>query len=244
MRIRFRFKLIPFIATVLVVALGIQLGNWQQRRAAQKLVMQTQLAQGQSAAPLRLDGAAVAAEAVEFRRVQLQGEFVRNWPLYLDNRPYQGRAGFYVLMPFKLAGTGMHVLVMRGWVPRDAAQRERLPQVATPAGSVTLDGIARLNAGHVMELGSAAALTPGAIVSNVDPLQLAKDSGLTMQPFVVEQSAAAQPGGDDSTLVRDWPAPALGVEKNQGYAVQWYALSAMALVFFVVNGFRRGKKTD
>ena len=244
MRIRFRFKLIPFIATVLVVALGIQLGNWQQRRAAQKLVMQTQLAQGQSAAPLRLDGAAVAAEAVEFRRVQLQGEFVRNWPLYLDNRPYQGRAGFYVLMPFKLAGTGMHVLVMRGWVPRDAAQRERLPQVITPAGSVTLDGIARLNAGHVMELGSAAALTPGAIVSNVDPLQLAKDSGLTMQPFVVEQSAAAQPDGDDTTLVRDWPAPALGVEKNQGYAVQWYALSAMAVVFFVVNGFRRGKKTD
>jgi len=244
MRIRFRFKLIPFIATVLVVALGIQLGNWQQRRAAQKLVMQTQLAQGQSAAPLRLDGAAVAAEAVEFRRVQLQGEFVRNWPLYLDNRPYQGRAGFYVLMPFKLAATGMHVLVMRGWVPRDAAQRERLPQVITPAGSVTLDGIARLNAGHVMELGSAAALTPGAIVSNVDPLQLAKDSGLTMQPFVVEQSAAAQPDGDDTTLVRDWPAPALGVEKNQGYAVQWYALSAMAVVFFVVNGFRRGKKTD
>jgi len=244
MRIRFRFKLIPFIATVLVVALGIQLGNWQQRRAAQKLVMQTQLAQGQSAAPLRLDGAALAAEAVEFRRVQLQGEFVRNWPLYLDNRPYQGRAGFYVLMPFKLAGTGMHVLVMRGWVPRDAAQRDRLPQVATPAGSVTLAGIARLNAGHVMELGSAPALTPGAIVSNVDPLQLAKDSGLTMQPFVVEQSAAAQPGGDDTTLVRDWPAPALGVEKNQGYAVQWYALSAMAVVFFVVNGFRRGKKTD
>lgn len=244
MRIRFRFKLIPFIATVLVVALGIQLGNWQQRRAAQKLVMQTQLAQGQSAAPLVLDGAAVAAEAVEFRRVKLQGEFVRNWPLYLDNRPYQGRAGFYVLMPFKLAGTGMHVLVMRGWVPRDAAQRERLPQVATPAGSLTLNGIARLNAGHVMELGSAAALTPGAIVSNVDPLQLAKDSGLTMQPFVVEQSAAAQPGGDDTTLVRDWPAPALGIEKNQGYAVQWYALSAMAVVFFVVNGFRRGKKTD
>ncbi|MYM38943.1 SURF1 family protein [Duganella qianjiadongensis] len=244
MRIRFRFKLIPFIATVLVVALGIQLGNWQQRRAAQKLVMQTQLAQGQSAVPLRLDGTALAAEAVEFRRVQLQGEFVRNWPLYLDNRPYQGRAGLYVLMPFKLAGTGMHVLVMRGWVPRDAVQRERLPQVATPAGSVTLDGIARLNAGHVMELGSAPALTPGAIVSNVDPLQLAKDSGLTMQPFVVEQSAAAQPGGDDTSLVRDWPAPALGVEKNQGYAVQWYALSAMAVVFFVVNGFRRGKKTD
>jgi surfeit locus 1 family protein len=42
-------------------------------------------------------------------------------------------------------------------------------------------------------------------------------------------------------MVRDWPAPSLGVEKHQGYAFQWYALSAMALIFFVVNGFRRGK---
>jgi len=36
MPIRFRFKLIPFVATVLLVTLGIQLGNWQERRAAQK----------------------------------------------------------------------------------------------------------------------------------------------------------------------------------------------------------------
>lgn len=243
MRIRFRFKLIPFIATVLVVALGIQLGNWQQRKATQKQVMQSQLAQGQQAAPLLLDGAALAAEALQFRRVQMRGEFVTGWPLYLDNRPYQGRAGFYVLMPFKIAGSGMHVLVLRGWVARDAAQRTRLPSVSTPAGTVTLDGVARLNAGHVLQLGSAVPLTPGAIVSNLDPLQLARDSGLTMQPFVVEQSAAALPGGDDAQLVRDWPAPALGVEKNQGYAVQWYALAAMAVVFFVVNGCRRGKNS-
>src|SRR5476649_186606 len=117
----FRFKLIPFVATVLVVALGIQLGNWQQRRAAQKIALQAKLAQGDAAAPLVLDGAPLDAGAVEFRRVALTGEFVRGWPLYLDNRPYQGRAGFYLLMPFKIAGSGMHVLVERGWLPRGAA---------------------------------------------------------------------------------------------------------------------------
>jgi cytochrome oxidase assembly protein ShyY1 len=31
------------------------------------------------------------------------------------------------------------------------------------------------------------------------------------------------------------------VEKHQGYAFQWYALAAMAVIFFVVNGCRRGK---
>ncbi|MBV6322359.1 SURF1 family protein [Duganella violaceipulchra] len=242
MGIAFRFKLIPFVATVLVVALGIQLGNWQQRRAAQKIVLQTKLTQGNASAPVQLDGAPLAAEAVEFRRVSVTGEFVANWPLYLDNRPSAGRSGFYLLMPFKIAGTGMHVLVARGWLPRDPADRARLPAYATPSGTVTLQGMARLDAGHVMELARTPTLTPKAIVQNADPLQVARDSGLTMQPFVIEQTAAAQPSGDDAQMVRDWPAPALNVEKHQGYAFQWYALSAMAVIFFVVNGFRRGKQ--
>jgi surfeit locus 1 family protein len=42
--------------------------------------------------------------------------------------------------------------------------------------------------------------------------------------------------------VRGWPRPSTGVEKHRGYAFQWYALAGMALVFFVVTGFRRGKK--
>ncbi|MES2162037.1 MAG: SURF1 family protein [Pseudomonadota bacterium] len=242
MGIAFRFKLIPFVATVLVVALGIQLGNWQQRRAAQKIVLQTKLTQGNASVPVQLDGAPLAAEAVEFHRVSVTGEFVASWPLYLDNRPSAGRSGFYLLMPFKIAGTGMHVLVARGWLPRDPADRARLPAYATPSGTVTLQGMARLDAGHVMELAKTPTLTPKAIVQNADPLQVARDSGLTMQPFVIEQTAPAQPAGDDVQMVRDWPAPALGVEKHQGYAFQWYALSAMAVIFFVVNGFRRGKQ--
>jgi len=237
----FRFKLIPFVATVLVVALGIQLGNWQSRRAEQKIALQAKLAEGAQAAPLALTGAPLAAEAVAYRRVTVSGEFVRGWPVYLDNRPYQGRAGFYLLMPFKIAGSTMHVLVARGWLPRDPAVRDKLPAYATPEGTVTLQGVAHLNAGHVLQLGAAPPLAPNAIVQNADPLQLAKDSGLTMQPFVVEQGAPAQPSGDDANMVRDWPAPSLGVEKHQGYAFQWYALAAMAVIFFVANGFRRGK---
>ena len=82
-----------------------------------------------------------------------------------------------------------------------------------------------------------ASLRPNAIVQNVDPGQLAAASGLRLQPFVLEQSGAA-PAGDP--LVRDWPAPALGVDKHRGYAFQWYALALMALLFFVFTGFRRG----
>lgn len=241
MPISFRFKLIPFVATALLVTLGIQLGNWQERRAAQKISAQDKLAQGNLAGPLTLTGAPLEAGAVEFRRVTATGQFVADWPLYLDNRPYQGRSGFYVLMPFKIAGSNMHVLVQRGWLPRDSAQHDKLPAYATPTGEVTLEGVARLNPGHVMQLGTAPPLTPNAIVQNADPLQVAEQSGLTMQPFVLQQTAPATPGGDDARMARDWALPAMSVEKHQGYAFQWYALAAMAVVFFVVNGFRRAK---
>jgi cytochrome oxidase assembly protein ShyY1 len=238
---RFRFKLIPFIATVAVVAAGLALGNWQQRRAEEKTALGERLAAGNAAAPLQLEAAAMPAAQAEFRRVRVSGQFVPGWPIYLDNRPYQGRAGFYLLMPFTIAGSNMQVLVARGWLPRDPQQRDKLPAVATPAGTVTLEGSARLSAGHVMQLGGAPALKPGAIVQNADPAQVAAASGLAMQPFLIEQGGAAVPG-DDTQLVRDWPAPELGVDKHRGYAFQWYALAAMALIFFVWNGFRRGKQ--
>ncbi len=237
MRIRFRFRWIPFVATLLLVALGVSLGQWQDRRAAEKTGRAQKLAAGNAAAPLALGPQPLAPQAVEFRRVAVTGRFVPGWALDLDNRPYQGRAGFYLMMPFQIAGSDMHVLVARGWLPRNMAERERLPAYATPEGTVTIEGVARLNAGQVMQLGTAAPLRPNAIVQNLDPGQLAAASGLRLQPFVLEQGGAA-PAGE--ALVRDWPAPALGVEKHRGYAFQWYALALMALLFFVFTGFRRG----
>ncbi len=90
-----------------------------------------------------------------------------------------------------------------------------------------------------MQLGEPAAVKPGAILQNLTVDQFADASKLPVQPFFIEQTG---PPVDGERLVRDWPAPALGVEKHQGYAFQWYALALMALLFFVVTGFRRGTK--
>jgi surfeit locus 1 family protein len=239
MRIRFRFNIVPFIATVLLVALGIALGNWQERRAAYKSGLQAQLTQRAAEAPLVLGPALTAPADMEYRRVTVTGEFVRGWPLFLDNRPNAGRSGFYLVMPFKIAGSDTHVLVARGWLPRDPREYGRLPAIQTPVGKVTIEGRVKASAGHVMQLGKAASLAPGAIVQNVEVAQFAQASGLRLQPFFVEQSGPQRPG---DALVRDWPAPALDIDKHRGYAFQWYALAAMAGLFFVITGFRSGRK--
>jgi cytochrome oxidase assembly protein ShyY1 len=238
MRLRFRFRAVPFAATVALVALGIALGNWQTRRAAEKTALQARLEQRTAAPALVLDAAAQDPAAVEFRRVVVTGEFVPNWPLYLDNRPLDGRSGFIFLMPFKIAGSHKHVLVERGWLPLDPAGRA-IPQPPTPAGTVTIEGIAVARPARVMQLGTPPALKPGAIVQNLEVGDFAAASGLDMQPFLLEQTGPGVPG---ETLVRKWPAPATDVDRHRGYAFQWYALAAMAFVFFVITGFRSGAK--
>ncbi|MDB5746125.1 MAG: cytochrome oxidase biosynthesis protein [Massilia sp.] len=254
MRLAFRFRTIPFVATVLLVALGIALGNWQMRRAGEKLALAARMAERSAAAPVTLGGGSVHGQErvdsgalrgplhpgnFEYRRLQVTGEWVAGWPLFLDNRPQDGRAGFYLAMPFKIAGSDAHVLVLRGWLPRDPREYTRLPNVATPRGTVTIEGIATASAGNVMQLGTPGALKPGAIVQNLTVDEAARATGLRLQPFFVQQTGPGTPG---DSLVRDWPAPASGVDKHHGYAFQWYALAAMAVLFFVITGFRSGRK--
>jgi cytochrome oxidase assembly protein ShyY1 len=238
MSLRFRFRTVPFVATVILVLLGIVLGNWQTRRAAEKTVLQARLEQGMAAPPLVLDGGAIDPARLAFHRVIVTGEFVPNWPVFLDNRPQDGRSGFILLMPFKIAGSGKFVLVARGWLPRNMAEHDRLPPYTTPAGRVTLEGRVVDHLARAMQLGTPAPLKPNAIVQNTEPGEVARASGLDLLPVVVEQTAPSLPG---EGLLRHWPSPSLDIDRHKGYAVQWYALAAMAFLFFVITGFRRGR---
>jgi cytochrome oxidase assembly protein ShyY1 len=247
------------LATVVLVALGIALGNWQLRRAAEKEAIGAAILERGRLPPVVIGGgggeekydrvgtsphpttakANPTTVAREYRRVRITGEFVAGWPVFLDNRPYQGRAGFYLAMPFKIAGSDRHVLVLRGWLPRDPREYTRLPNYETPRGTTTIEGILVASAGHVLQLGAAAPLKPGALVQNLEVDALARAGGLKLEPLLVQQTG---PRADGEVLVRDWPAPDTGIDKHRGYAVQWYALAAMAALFFVITGFRSGRK--
>lgn len=239
MRIRFHFRPIPFVVTVALVALGISLAQWQTRRAEQKLRLEAQLIVRAADPEVRLGATLVSPDAIEFRRVAARGEFIQDWPVYLDNRPQNGRPGFYVVMPFKIAGTSMNVLVERGWIPLNRANRNQLMPFPTPAGEITVHGIARRRATHVMQFAGAVPVTRGAIVQNLQIDEMAAASHLTLQPMLIEQTTQESDVPDG--LIRDWPKPSSGVDMHRGYEFQWYALAFMALVFFIVTGIKRDR---
>ena len=62
----------------------------------------------------------------------------------------------------------------------------------------------------------------------------AKETGLRLQPIVIQQYSAADDG-----LVRDWPRPDAGVEKHESYELQWYSLAVLAVVLLLVLSVRR-----
>jgi len=226
----FRPGVAPGIAAAAFIALAISLGNWQTRRAQEKLELGRRLDEGAKDPALSVPSLRLDASALERRRVSARGRFVTRATLFLDNKVLHGAAGYHVLTPLKLEGGELHVLVNRGWIA--AGERSMLPAVPTPENAQTIEGIAVTPSRRFVELAPEAASGP--LRQNLVPEREEKRLGLGLQPFVIEQTSDAQDG-----LVRDWERPDAGIERHRSYALQWYSFAALAAILYVVLSFKR-----
>ena len=141
---------------------------------------------------------------------------------------------------WSLLATGDALLVQRGWAPRDAQDRARLPAFDTPSGEVRVEGRIAPWPSHRLELAAAEA---GPIRQNLDAAQLAREAGVSLRPL-----SLLQLDGPDvrDALVREWPVPSQDVWKHHGYALQWFAISALIgglAVWYRLIRPRRGQRS-
>ena len=170
------------------------------------------------------------AAGASVEQVALRGEFDPKYTVYLDNKIHRGRPGYHIVQPLRLAG-GRHVLVNRGWAPAGAT-RDLLPEFRTPAGEIALSGVRLQRFAQAYALGKEK--PEGRVWQNVTREQYSAWSGFALEPYVIEQHSAADDG-----LIRDWPPAEIGAEKNEAYALQWYALAALSVILLVVLNIRR-----
>jgi surfeit locus 1 family protein len=208
---RFRPPWWGVLLAALGCAGGLALGQWQSGRAEAK--------RAAASAP----------------RLELRGEFMAKHTVLLGNRLYRSRPGYEVIQPFRIAGAGL-VLVNRGWIAA-GPDRDRLPEIRTPAGEIRIAGVRRERFARVYE--PAGAKPEGRVWPNMTPERFAAWSGLRVEPWVLEQH-----GSLDDGLARDWPAPEAGADKHDAYALQWYSLAGLSVVFLLVLGFRREKTSS
>jgi surfeit locus 1 family protein len=235
-----------WLGVIVAVAGTARLGVWQLDRAAQKTRLEQAVNERAQLPPLPAEQLARRPDAVEaqlHRRTALSGRWMASHTVALDNRPLHGRAGFVVVTPLELA-PGDAVLVQRGWVPRNAQDRTRLPALDTSPGDVHVQGRVAPWPSHRFEL--AAAAEHGPIRQNLDAAQLAREAGVALRPLSLLQLDG--PDGPDrrNALVREWPVPAQDVWKHHGYALQWFALSALIAgltVWYRLIRPRRGQRS-
>lgn len=227
---RLRIHPVPLIAGLLICALTVQLGNWQTRRAAEKLAIQTEIA-----SPAHRQAVVPGAGVVpaQWQRVRLSGTWLDQGTILLDNRVHQGRAGYHLITPLQL-DDGRVVWIKRGWLAANP-DRTRLPERPAARGRGEVEGVVRVAEGGGFSL--AAVAGEGVLWQVLDRAAYAAATGIVVEDWLVEQHDAA---GD--ALVRDWPRPDAGIDRHRGYALQWYAMAGLSLVLtlvYVARSFSR-----
>ena len=227
----FRPAILPGVLALAAIALTVSLGNWQMRRAEEKLAFGREADLAARQAVSALPPSPVDAKTYAFSRVSARGEFLADSTILLDNKVLRGVVGYQVLTPLKIAGGDMHVLVNRGWVAA-GVRRDSLPRIQTPTGTELVEGIAVVPSSHIVELD--AKTEEGMVWQNLVLARYAKWSKLKLQPVVLQQTSDAADG-----LARVWDRPDTGADKHRGYAFQWYALAVTVLIAYVVLSFKR-----
>lgn len=231
--LEFKPSLWPTLAAVAGIALMLALGNWQLNRGREKSDLKTHIEELAAGPAIQVSATALSAGDVQLRRVEAHGVFEPKYAVLIDNRVRRGVVGYHVVMPLRLNGGDRYVLVNRGWIAAEE-DRSHLPTVKTPAGPVTVTGMALIPSNRFLELSSK--VTEGKVWENLTIARYRQAMPIAIQPFLIQQDQAGAP---DDALVREWDPPDLGVDRHYGYAFQWFALAALIFVLYLITHVKR-----
>ena len=220
------------LAMLVGVALTVALGFWQLGRADTKQALQQHIDVLALQSPLSIRANEFKQEDVLLRRVEARGQFEPGHTVFIDNRLYKHQPGYYVYMPLRIVGSHKFVLVNRGWIAA-GAERNHAPTVKTPIGEVVIIGTALPPSERFLELSSKVA--EGNIWQNLVLERYRQATKLDLHPIIIQQTVQTF----DDGLIRDWPPVDLKRNTHLAYAVQWFAMAAAILIYYVVINVRR-----
>lgn len=257
---RMRFFIIT-IAAVVAGVLTASLGFWQLSRAKEKIAIQTERENRAKLPPLNTGELLVlqdnvsqthALESWLHRLAVVQGVWLADKTVYLDNRQMNGRPGFFVITPLLLANSEAVILIQRGWIPRNFQDRSQLVPVETSIKPVRIVGSLAGSPARLFEF-TGAVTNEGVsrIRQNLDIAQFRQETGLPVLSLSLVQTHADEEVLDSGhatlvqdSLLRDWPVVTFGVDRNYGYAFQWFGLSSLIVLMYVWFQFIRRSRPN
>ncbi len=237
---RFAGMLLLVVAASLLVLL-IKLGFWQLDRAAEKAAIAADFEARATEPPVALEGRIVEPERYEYYRARVSGLYEPEYQVLIDNAVLDGRPGYRVITPLKIAGTPMRVLVDRGWIPWPA-DRSLTPEAPAPAGEVHVEGMLKHPAEDYYTLEKAPPQRGQRVWQNLDMAHYRALHGFPLQPLIVVMSPTVDDAGGFERrrpdFSDDW------IARHRGYAATWFGLAIVLVVGVGVLIRRRGHGDD
>lgn len=231
----FKPSILATVVLFLMAILFTGLGQWQAQRGVTKLATEQQF---KTAKPLLLDDA--IAQQSRFAHIDVNGHYDTERHILLDNQVWRGRAGVHVFTPFH-SNSGTVILVNRGWLPL-TADRQQMPAIPTPENETVLRGMLNTFPVPGRMLGSADKLDSTSwpqLVTYLNPADTSVALNTPLAAWIVQLADTEQAGFEG----RDWQPVFLTSNKHKAYAFQWYALAAISIILWILNGTRRSRET-
>ncbi len=224
MKFRLNLNTKVSLLTLALLPLMVSLGLWQLSRAEQKNQIQNDF---NDRANLVANSLPSDTTDINYLSVRLEGAFDNERVFFLDNRTYQGRVGYEVLLPFTVS-TGELVLVNRGWVQAPATRAE-LPPIE-PAQQAIIEGqfYRPDKPTLLLEEQDYSNQTWPIVIQSVEMETLSRLLAAPLYPYQVRLKAESF-----SALTADWPVVTTSPEKHTAYAVQWFAMAVALVLWFV-----------
>lgn len=248
-----------------LAAVTFSMGNWQVRRGAEKTALHHQQAERLHAPAIDHPEESLDLQKLAYRRLKLQGRFLPNAVVYIDNRQVDGRPAVQVVQAFQPEGAQYVVPVDRGLLPRNPEQPRvapPLPAQAVNSGATellvtVLPGFARSAELWGLTLGGSKAIHRETdegrqVWSNFDGATFTQWLGrpvsnyvATVEPVLpVAQDMQSSGQANAEGFYMDQVSLPDQVARHRGYAIQWYAMTAMLLLFSAYFVFKEFKSRN
>jgi len=210
------------------ISLGILLGlgSWQLSRGFEKRDLELKIKHN-AEIEVQLVDKTQDWKQLNYQNIKISGQWLPNKLFLLDNRINRGVIGYEVLVPFMLEKDQTIVLVNLGWVSRE--NRLNIPE-RVAAKTIEIEGQIFLpDKGFTLGPPYTDQSSWPVIIQYFEAIALSNALNKTISPAVLVINP-----DNDIALTRIWKPYVIDAKKHYGYALQWWSLAIVLLVFGII----------